>query len=247
MADPLTLAAAAGATVVVAAAATITFGVAVPQSSMFGPVHARAPHGHAAHAAALTFDDGPWPGSTDAILDALAATGGRATFFVIGRYAANHPALVRRIHAEGHQLGNHTYSHSRLGMFRGLQYWIDEIDRTNDTISSITGSAPTVFRPPMGLKSPLVMHAARAAGLRVVAWSVRARDGVTSGVDQIERRLGAVQSGDIVLLHDGRDPASARRVGAAALATPRVLRAMGERGLQSVRVDELLAHADLSA
>src|SRR5436190_21790594 len=112
---------------VMAAGAAVTaggfaWGMFVPQSSLFAKVIS---HGSrkGAPRAALTFDDGPWPGSTDAILDILGTHSIKAAFFVIGRYARQWPDLIRRMHDEGHLSGNHTLDHHRTGLLHGKRCW----------------------------------------------------------------------------------------------------------------------------
>lgn len=206
------------------------------RSSMFYPTVSRldGPDGRVA----LTFDDGPWPGSTDLILDVLARTETQATFFVIGRYAAAHPDLIRRMHEEGHQIGNHTYDHHRTGLFRSERYWREQLRRTNEVIAKITGERPVIFRPPMGFKAPQQARALAKAELRAVAWSRRAFDGIAPSVERIVRTGERLVSGDILLLHDGRDPVSTRDVGAAAQALPAILSGLRRRGLVPVRCDD---------
>lgn len=221
------------------AAAIVAYGTFSSRSSLFGSVISRARSG-AGNALALTFDDGPCPGSTDAILDILERERIRATFFIIGCYAARHPTIVGRIHAQGHLLGNHTFDHCRTGMFRGLGYWTEQIRRTNEIVHEITGQTPAFFRPPMGFKSPPVMRAARRNGARVVTWSRRAFDGVTTTAGEIVRRLAPASAGEILLLHDGRDPGSRRVLDATPAALPEVISRMRSRELEMVRLDELL-------
>jgi peptidoglycan/xylan/chitin deacetylase (PgdA/CDA1 family) len=189
---------------------------------------------------ALTFDDGPWPGSTDVVLDTLARAGARATFFVIGRYAKAHPALIRRIHAEGHVLANHTHDHHRTGLFHGVQYWRDQIRHADEAIAEVTGVRPRYFRPPMGFKSPPLARALKGTGHRLVAWSRRAGDGVSTSPDRILGRLSQLHAGDIVLLHDGRDPASNRALDSTLIALPTILNTLAAQGIQAVGLDDLL-------
>jgi len=221
------------------AAALTAYSTFAPRGGLFGPVVSRSPRTNT-HAVALTFDDGPWPGSTDAILDVLEREKVPATFFVIGRYAARHTALIRRIHAQGHLLGNHTFDHSRTGLFRGRGYWRDQIQRTNDALHGLTGQVPTYFRPPMGFKSPLVMQAAALNDCRVVTWTRRAFDGIRTTPAAIARNLRRAGAGEILLLHDGRDPQSSRRVGATADALPMIIARIRARDLSMVRLDDLL-------
>ena len=239
MPDQATLIAAAGGAAALALAGVAARAAFAPRSSLFCPVLSRGPTTRPL--VALTFDDGPWPGSTPAELDALAGARARATFFVIGSLARQHPDLIRRIAAQGHQIGNHTYDHHRLGLFRHTRYWRSQIDRTGELLLSITGAQPVLFRPPMGFKSPWLASAARAAGSTIVTWSLSGRDGVATTAQRIVHRVSRAGPGDIVLLHDGRDPASRRDVQPTVDALPRVLEAIAGRGLAMVRVDELLA------
>ncbi len=221
-----------------ATAGVLAHGTFAPRSCLFGEVvsRGRAKSG----TVALTFDDGPLPGATEAVLDVLAREQVRATFFVIGRYAAEHPSLIRQIHAAGHLLGNHTYDHARSGMFRGPRYWTEQIQRTNDVLRGLTGETPRYFRPPMGFKSPLVMRGVVATRSQMVTWSRRGFDGVKTTPRTIVGHLARAGAGDILLLHDGRDPASRRVLGATAEALPEVIASIRSRGLKMVRLDELL-------
>jgi len=206
-----------------------------PRSRLFGPVIAR---GSDTHAVALTFDDGPWPGSTDVILDLLASHGVPAAFFVIGRYARDRGDLIRRIHGDGHVLGNHSYDHARLGMLRGRRYWREQIERTDEAVERAAGVRPQFFRPPMGFKSPHLMRALVAH--TVITWSRRAFDGVDTAPDHIVRHASRAAGGDIILLHDGRDPASQRPIGATAAALSRIIATLREKGLSFLRLDQLV-------
>lgn len=237
--DPSVAFPAVSALALAGGAGVLTYGLFAPRSQFFCDT---VWHGGPASGprVAFTFDDGPWPGATEPILDALAAANARACFFVIGRYARAHPALLRRVADEGHLIGNHTFDHHRTGLFRGTAYWLDQLERTDDAVAQIVGVPPRYFRPPMGFKSPPVARAARRSQHTVVAWSRRAYDGVAAHPERITRGASAARPGDIVLMHDGRDPSSVRPIGATAQALPRVLRSIRERGLEPVRLDELI-------
>ena len=222
------------------AAATVAYGIFAPGSSLFCPVVTRVPDAHAAGRVALTFDDGPLPGVTDRILDQLAAAGARATFFVIGACARDHPDLVRRAHAEGHIIGNHTLAHSYACCLKWRAGWEDEIRRADDLVESIIGRRPCFFRPPMGFKTWHLAGAVRHTGHVVVGWSRRAFDGVPTTTEKIVQRLGPAQGGEILALHDGSSPHVQRRPLATVQAVPRVLDALRARGLRSVTLEELL-------
>ncbi len=223
-----------------AAAATVAYGIFTPASSLLCPVVTRIPNLRAAGRVALTFDDGPLPGVTDRILDQLQAFGARATFFVIGACARDHPDLVRRAHAEGHVIGNHTLAHSYACCFKWRAGWEDEIRRADDLIESIIGRRPSFFRPPMGYKTWHLAGAVRHTGHLVVGWSRRAFDGVPTTAEKIVQRLGPARGGEILALHDGSSPWVRRRPLATVEAVPRVLDSLRARGLRSVTLEDLL-------
>jgi peptidoglycan/xylan/chitin deacetylase (PgdA/CDA1 family) len=232
---------------VVALLGVSAYGTFAPASQVWGSVISRGPAG-AGPAVALTFDDGPTPGATDAILDELRDLGVVAAFFVIGCNAARSPELVGRMHAEGHVIGNHTYDHSHYGLMRRGRYWRRQLDATDAVIEGIVGRRPALFRPPMGIKTPHVMAAARRSGHAVVTWNRRAMDGVMTDTPHILRRLlGPSRPGDILMLHDGLEPHARRRDPAATVAAVRPLVAgLRAKGLEIRRLDHLLrlpAHA----
>ena len=220
---------------VAALASWVTF---APGSSYWYPVVRRGP----AHSSevALTFDDGPWTGATESILDTLAATRVSAMFFVIGRNAASRPDLLKRIREEGHLLGNHSYDHDHFGIVRGPAYWLEQLDRTDEVIASASGERPALFRPPMGFKSRHMASALRSRGHRAIAWSRRAFDGVNTTPERIAARLSGCRAGDIVALHDGVDPHLQRDPGSTVLALARVIDSLRSQGLEPVRLDRLL-------
>ncbi|SFF42953.1 polysaccharide deacetylase family protein [Blastococcus tunisiensis] len=159
---------------------------------------------------ALTFDDGPWPENTPAVLDVLRSHGVRATFFVRGDQAARHPDLVRRIAAEGHAIGNHTWSHPDLSRLSAAGR-ATEIDRTTRAIVDATGTGPCFFRGPYGIHhSAAIAGPAWERGMTVVDWSIDTRDWSTpsgwspSFQQQIVARATSPGSAHpIVLMHDG--------------------------------------------
>jgi peptidoglycan/xylan/chitin deacetylase (PgdA/CDA1 family) len=181
-----------------------------PRASFYLPVTWRLPADETSYA--LTFDDGPDPEYTPAVLDLLARHGAHATFFVIGEHARRHPQLLRRIRRDGHALGLHSDRHSRwfncwpAGMVRA------DLERCRAAIAAATGEPPPrLFRPPVGLKNPLVADAVAALGLVVVTWSARAWDTRGATPAAIAHRLRrAARPRAIVLLHDGHEPAHPR-------------------------------------
>jgi peptidoglycan/xylan/chitin deacetylase (PgdA/CDA1 family) len=156
----------------------------------------------------LTFDDGPDPHSTPALLELLGASRVQATFFCVGSRVAAHAELAQRIVREGHMLENHSYSHSNVTNIFTEVRLRDELERTQKAIREATGVAPKSFRPPMGLSNPRIFRVARAMGLAVIGWSARGLDKMRTDpnriVDRIRRKL---KPGAIILLHDGGVPA----------------------------------------
>ncbi|MET9177044.1 polysaccharide deacetylase family protein [Kitasatospora aureofaciens] len=152
---------------------------------------------------ALTIDDGPDPKYTPAVLDLLQQHGIRATFFLIGENAVEHPDLVREIADRGHHIANHTWTHPDLRhMSEGAVR--DELERTSDLLHRTTGRLPTWFRAPGGDWSPVSLKVAADLGLRNMGWSVDPRDWSRPGTPAIiDTILKEVRPGAIVLNHDG--------------------------------------------
>ncbi len=154
-------------------------------------------------AVALTFDDGPNPDATPAILDALKDRGVRATFFVLGRHAERWPELVRRLAAEGHGIGNHGYYHRKLH-FKSPAYVRTDLTLGTRAIDVASGVRPRFFRAPHGFRSPWVTSIAQSLGQRTVGWSFGVWDTARPGRDVIvERIVSGTKPGSILLLHDG--------------------------------------------
>ncbi|MFI9157598.1 polysaccharide deacetylase family protein [Kitasatospora aureofaciens] len=152
---------------------------------------------------ALTIDDGPDPKYTPAVLDLLQQHGIRATFFLIGENAVEHPALVREIADRGHHIANHTWTHPDLRHMPESAVR-DELERTSDLLNRTTGRLPTWFRAPGGDWSPVSLKVAADLGLRNMGWSVDPRDWSRPGTPAIiDTILKEVRPGAIVLNHDG--------------------------------------------
>lgn len=152
---------------------------------------------------ALTFDDGPNPDATPAILDALRARGVKATFFILGRHAERWPNLVKRVADEGHAIGNHGYFHRKLHL-KSPAYVRDDLTRGTTMIERASGVKPGLFRAPHGFRSPWVTAIASSLGQRTVGWSLGVWDSDRPGVDAIVRKtIDGTRPGSILLLHDG--------------------------------------------
>jgi peptidoglycan/xylan/chitin deacetylase (PgdA/CDA1 family) len=192
----------AAAVAAVSVVGVLAYGLGVPSATLLGPalVREEARPG-APREVALTFDDGPSQ-YTGQVLDILRKNRVHATFFLCGANAERYPALVRRIRAEGHEIGNHTYSHPYLYLMDRDKI-AGEIDRTQDVLTRITGRRPRLFRPPFGVRWFSLWPLLRERGLTMVMWSIRAYDG-RLGADGIAKTtLDQLSPGAIILLHDG--------------------------------------------
>ncbi len=176
------------------------YACAVPSSQVLGPALVRGPA--AGGRVALTFDDGPASPFTDQILDILRDRQVPATFFVCGINVERFPQIVCRIHAEGHTLGNHTYSHPFL-YFRSRAKMAGEIDRTQEAIEKITGYRPTLFRAPYGGRWFGLYPVLRERGMRLVQWSNVGYDWKKKTAAIVHATLKHLASGSVILLHDG--------------------------------------------
>ncbi|MFF3753443.1 polysaccharide deacetylase family protein [Streptomyces sp. NPDC002018] len=175
---------------------------------LFGvPADASAPA--ASLPVALTVDDGPHPRWTPRLLDVLDAHDVRATFFVVGAEAARHPALLRRVLAAGHTLGNHTFGHPQPFAALPPRLIAQEIRRTQQVVADETGFTPTLFRAPAGGWSHTVLSTARDHGLTPVDWTVDPKDWRSPPADRIARTVRRARRGDIILCHDGGGDRSA--------------------------------------
>lgn len=181
---------------------------------------------------ALTFDDGPAQ-YTSVILDVLKKEGVQAAFFSIGKNAVANPEMVKRWHADGHLIGNHSYDHGFNFDWKTSKAMQEEINKTNNAIMQIAGVTPKLFRPPYGVTNPNLAKAITRSGMYSIGWNVRSFDTTAKNKADLEARiLNRLKGGDIVLLHDSQ------------LITAEILtdliRKAREKGFTFVRVDKLL-------
>ncbi len=193
-----------------------------------------APSKESAPKIALTFDDGPSAQYTGEILDILQKYGVKATFFIIGVNAEKYPELLRRTIAEGHEIGNHTYSHPHLQKM-DTSTLADELMHADSILQKLAGVSPTLFRPPEGVVNTSVKAAAAEGGYRLVLWTIDTRDWALNNTDNIIRLVDEKASdGDIILFHDwiaGKSPTPA----ALEILIPR----LKEKGFEFVKVSDL--------
>lgn len=181
----------------------------------------------------LTFDDGPVAEKTTRILDILKEKNVPAAFFCIGKNVDANPELVKRMNAEGHIVGNHSYVHGKLFSLQSAQAMAKEIVQTDAAITNLTRKKPMYFRPPYGVTNPNVAVAVTHTGHKVIGWNVRSLDTVTRSKETLWKRITkSVKGGDIVLFHD------------TSTLTIEVLPAyidhLTKSGLKIVRLDELI-------
>lgn len=151
---------------------------------------------------ALTFDDGPHE-MTLLVLDVLKKHNAKATFFCIGKNIEKHPEILKKIIAEGHIVGNHSYNHSRLFDFYRKDKLIAEIVRTDVLIEKISGKKTILFRPPFGVTNPSIKRALEVTKHHVIGWNIRSLDGIIKNEKLVFNRIKKLISpGGIVLLHD---------------------------------------------
>ncbi len=184
------------------------------------------------HGVALTFDDGPHPVDTPAILDILERAGVRATFFFVGRNARAHPDLVRRVAGSGHEVESHSDTHPWWFSLAGPGRTRREILGASRALEALSGRRVRFFRPPMGHRTFFLEEALAEAELEMVLWSRRSFDTLPRSPERIRDRIVASAApGEILVLHEGvgRAPGSPSRTVAA---LPAILRGLREKGLE---------------
>lgn len=204
-------------------------------------------YGSADHKVALTFDDGPDPRYTPKILDELREAGVPAAFFIIGANGEMNPDLLRREVNEGHEIGNHTFTHPNISLISPALFQL-ELSATQRLLASVVGRQSLMFRPPYGTDSDpetvdqlRQIEPASDKGYLIVGIQIDSDDWQRPGVDEIVRRTveGAEQGeGNVILLHDsGGDRSQTVQ------ALPLIIQALRSRGYQFVTVSELLGRS----
>lgn len=207
-------------------------------SSFQGVIIKAAKLTHGQKVISLTFDDGPWPQTTDQVLDILKANNIKGTFFVVGQNLKNYPELGKRIVTEGHVIANHTWHH--WYHFFNPQAAAFEIDRTTDLIYQVTGAKTTLFRPPGGILHNGLAAYAKNKKYTVVMWSADSIDYKLPTVPNlINNVIKDSKPGGIVLMHDGGGNRS-RTV----QALPEIISNFRKQGYRFVTIPELLEIQD---
>lgn len=155
----------------------------------------------------LTFDDGPHPATTPALLGRLAEEDLLATFFVVGAQAQAHPALLLALAEAGHQIGHHSMHHKQGVAFSSAKQWRAELEAADQTFENILHWRPKLFRPPVGITTPSLAKALDGQGRIAVGWTCRSGDWFTKDPQKVARRiLRSLKPGAIFLLHDHPHP-----------------------------------------
>jgi len=182
---------------------------------------------------AMTFDDGPHPELTPKLLDMLKARNIKATFYVVGRNVDAYPEIMKRIVAEGHEVGNHTYTHPSLTKI-GRDGVKSQIDRSTAAIRKTAGVTPTNMRPPYGATNATLNRRMNDEfGLKVIMWSVDPQDWRYRNADRVANHIiQNAKPGDIILAHDIHPSTIA--------AMPRTLDTLTQKGFRFLTVSELI-------
>jgi peptidoglycan/xylan/chitin deacetylase (PgdA/CDA1 family) len=183
----------------------LTIAGLIPRSTLLGPNIVRLPHeAELRGEVAITIDDGPDPEVTPLVLDILDSRQAKATFFCIGKLAAQYPELCHEIIRRGHSIENHSLSHNWY--FSLLDPWSihREVRSAQILLNDITGQSPRFFRATAGLRNPELEPVLAHLGLRLCSWSKRGFDTQVNDADAVFNSLiHGLKSGDILLLHDG--------------------------------------------
>jgi peptidoglycan-N-acetylglucosamine deacetylase len=178
---------------------------------------------------ALTFDDGPNPAWTPKLLDTLAKCEVKATFFMLGKFALEQKELVQRVAAEGHLIGNHSWTHPKLSTCSAPRIE-GELRLTREVIEQIVGTRVRFFRPPFGARRPAVFRIARELGLEPVLWNAMTNDWVEPSAEKIAGALGkrvdALKARGYaanIVMHDGNHREAAGKRGPSVTAAGMVL------------------------
>ncbi len=186
---------------------------------------------------ALTFDDGPWEGTTNDTLYILDKYGVKATFFVVGQHVQTYPEIIKKVVRNGHALGNHTWSHRYHGFSEAAA--AKELDNTAAAIEKLTGAKTFLFRPPGGILNNGLVSYAHKKGYVNVMWSADSQDYRSSSAAMTKSVISQTKPGGVILLHDGGGD---RKNTVNAL--PKIIESLIEQGYSFVTLPELLEISD---
>jgi peptidoglycan/xylan/chitin deacetylase (PgdA/CDA1 family) len=190
---------------------------------------------------AFTFDDGPDPIYTPLVLDVLKKYDAHATFFVLGLRAEKYPEIIKRMAQEGHEIGNHSYSHRNFGKGGNVEYMRKEIERSNAIIYELSGQKDVLFRPPGGYLSDALIDLIKKEHITIAYWSYiqDTKDWKGRSAEKISAHLiKNIKPGQIIILHDGCDSGMAT-----ARAVNLTLERLSKEGYRFLTVSELIKSA----
>lgn len=209
----------------------------LPWLGFFLPIVSRGSTGK--QCVALTFDDGPDPATTPALLSLLAERDKQATFFVTGWKAAKYPDLIRAILSGGHTIGNHTYRHSFTALLKGPQALHREIDQAQEALIPF-GIRPLAFRPPVGITTPGLGRVLGHLGMYAVTFRFRAFDGGNRRLQRLsDTTLKHARGDDILMLHDLK-PTAAGGVDTWLREVKAIIAGLEAKGLEIVPLERLI-------
>lgn len=181
----------------------------------------------------VTFDDGPDKDVTPKLLDILKENNVKAAFFVIGEKAEKNPDLIKRIHNEGHLIGNHSFKHGFWFDMKCKRGMAKELKRTDDVINKIISKEMKLFRPPYGVTNPVLARTVKMMDYKVIGWSVRSFDKSRNSVEKIVSNVAKkISPGGIILLHDDHNNILEILNG--------IIKEAGEKSFRFVPLDEML-------
>lgn len=181
---------------------------------------------------ALTFDDGP-DQNTEQVLAVLKRHNAKAAFFCIGNKVEQDPEMARRIEAEGHLVGNHSYSHSGKLPIMSAEKIREDYEKSREILSQTLGHPIRFFRPPFGVTNPLVKKALKDSDYKIIGWNIRSYDTTGDKSDKVAKRVAKqIKPGSIILLHD-RLPQSAQTL-------ELILQELEKQAYKIVRIDEAI-------
>jgi len=190
---------------------------------------------------ALTYDDGPNDPHTLRLIEVLARHDVKATFFVLGRFVAQKPEIVRALAAAGHVIGNHSWDHPRL-IFASNAELRRQVEQTQDAIFEACGVTPTLFRPPFGGRRPGTLSAVRELRLEPVMWNVTCYDWkATSAGKVVAHAQRQIRGGDVILMHDGDQRAMGADRSHTVEATHRLVAQYKAEGFEFASIPEMMA------
>ncbi|HOA40437.1 MAG TPA: polysaccharide deacetylase family protein [Halanaerobiales bacterium] len=176
--------------------------------------------------------DGTWGADyTEEILQILRENDVKITFFFAGYWLEKYPDILKKIAAEGHEIGNHSYTHPHFNQL-SKEKIKEELESTSDLIEKLIGKRPVYFRPPFGEYNNNVIKTVTELGYQVIQWSIDSLDWMEPGVDKIVERVLQAESGDIILMHNNAPETSA--------ALRRIIPIFKERGYEIVPLSELV-------